>query len=115
VRLESSARFIGWDVISLGRPLSGDRYDEGRLDQRVEITIDGAHRLLERTRWSARDPMRERPWGLGGHEVLGTLWAYPADAALLARTRQRIAAAVASRKRQPSLHGDATLPGTLHA
>ena len=37
VELAGDARFIGWDVIQLGRTASGERFASGRLRQTVEI------------------------------------------------------------------------------
>ena len=37
VELAPGARFIGWEQLSLGRPLSGDRYATGTLEQHTRI------------------------------------------------------------------------------
>ena len=42
VELARDARFIGWDVICLGRTASGERYASGRLRQSLELVRDGA-------------------------------------------------------------------------
>src|SRR5690606_35058156 len=73
VRLASDARFVGWEMTTIGRRLAGDDYRSGRLDQRTEILVDGAPRLLERMRFESGDPIFERAWGLRGHDVLGSL------------------------------------------
>jgi urease accessory protein len=90
ISVASSSRFIGWEMTSLGRALSGDRYTSGRLDQRTEISVDGELRLIERTRFDAGDPILARAWGLAGRAVFGTLYAYPADASQLALARERL-------------------------
>ncbi|MEE2778281.1 MAG: urease accessory protein UreD [Acidobacteriota bacterium] len=82
VDLHSSARFIGWDVVVRGRPLSGDHYDSGTLDQRFELNREGAPLLHERLHFTAGDPLLGHRWGLGGQPVTGLLVAYPADSAL---------------------------------
>lgn len=90
VRLAAGARFVGWEMTALGRPASGDRYATGRLDQRTRILVDGDPILLERTTFDAGDPVLESAWGLGGHTVLGTLYAYPADSRALTAARERL-------------------------
>ena len=83
-------------MTALGRPLSGDRYATGSLEQRTHIRLDGAPLLLERLRWQATDELLSAPWGLAGFDVLGALYAYPCDTALLARARELLGAAVPS-------------------
>lgn len=90
IALAANARFIGWEMISLGRPLSGDLYRSGRLDQRTRIAVDGLPILLERTVFEAGAAVLERDWGFGGRTVLGTLYAYPADARALDAARGRL-------------------------
>lgn len=79
VDLHRSARFIGWDILALGRSLSGDHYDSGALDQRFELNREGTPLLRERLSLKASDPLTSRQWGLQGHSVTGMLVAYPAD------------------------------------
>ena len=54
IQLAESARFMGWELLSLGRPLSGDRYRTGDLRQRTLIRVDNAPRLIERQDWRSR-------------------------------------------------------------
>ncbi len=96
VHLHGGSTFIGWEMTALGRPLSGDRYASGSLEQRTQIRLDGAPLLLERLRWQATDELLRAPWGLAGFDVLGALYAYPCDTALLARARELLGAAVPS-------------------
>jgi urease accessory protein len=92
VRLHSTARFIGWEMTSLGRPMSGDTYATGALEQRMRIYVDDEPRVHERTQWRAGDPILTTQWGLAGFGVWGALYAYPADAAVLALAREHLCA-----------------------
>ena len=49
VDLAGDARFIGWDVITLGRTESHESFSAGTLRQRVELSRDGALIWCERT------------------------------------------------------------------
>ena len=93
IRLAGAARFMGWEVLSLGRPRSGDRYDDGDLRARTVIEVDGASRLIERHAWRAGDAMLAEPWGLGGKRVVAACHVYPACAGLLCAARELIATA----------------------
>jgi urease accessory protein len=69
--LAPGAEMIGWDVLALGLPASGEAFDRGRYVQEIELpgvwlergTIAGADRLL-----------LDSPLGLAGHRVMATLW-----------------------------------------
>jgi urease accessory protein len=71
VHLAPGAAVLGWDLICLGLPASGQAFDRGVLHQRLEVlpgwlecaTIDAAdQRLLQ------------SPLGLAGRSVIGTAW-----------------------------------------
>jgi urease accessory protein len=96
VELEPGARFIGWEQTSLGRPLSGDHYATGSLDQRTRIGVAGEAQLIERLRFDARDRLLQATWGLATFGAYGALYAYPADDRLLAHVRERLGAGTPS-------------------
>lgn len=88
IHLDDGARFVGWDVTSLGRPRSGDTYRSGELDQRTTLHVQGVPCLIEHQRWHAgEDGLRAR-WGLAGATTLGALYAYPAGTDALTRARR---------------------------
>ncbi len=93
VQLADSARFMGWELLSLGRPLSGDRYRTGELRQRTLIQVANAPRLIERQDWDAGDALLQEAWGLGGRSVLAAFYIYPAGTELLEQARHCTAAA----------------------
>jgi len=69
--LAPRAEMIGWDVLALGLPASGELFDEGRYTQQIELpgvwlergTVDGQDRQL-----------LDSPLGFAGHSVLATMW-----------------------------------------
>lgn len=69
--LSTGAEMIGWDVLALGLPASGEAFDHGRYTQQIELPgvwlergiIDGADtRLLD------------SPLGWAGERTMATLW-----------------------------------------
>jgi len=69
--LAAGAQMIGWDLLALGLPASGEAFDSGCFTQRIELpgvwlergVIDGSDtRLLD------------SPLGWAGHRVMATLW-----------------------------------------
>lgn len=93
IDLEPGARFVGWETLCLGRPLSGDHYAAGTLEQHTALTIGGEPLLLDTLRWRAGDALLGADWGLAGFEVCGAHYAHPADAQLLALVRELLGAA----------------------
>jgi urease accessory protein len=69
--LAPGAQMIGWDMLALGLPASGEAFDRGRYEQHIELpgvwlergVIDGEDRRL-----------LDSPLGWDGHRAMGTLW-----------------------------------------
>lgn len=78
VDLALGGQFIGWEILCLGRPDSGERY-AGRLGMALELWQDGAPLWLERARYDGT-ALLDAPFGLRGHCVSGTLLATPVTA-----------------------------------
>ncbi|WP_372720801.1 urease accessory protein UreD [Immundisolibacter sp.] len=75
VNLAPGGSFIGWEILCLGRPDSGERYD-GTLGTALELWQDGAPMWLERARYDGQ-VLLDAPFGLRGQCVSGTLLATP--------------------------------------
>ena len=110
VELARGARFVGWEQLSLGRPLSGDRYAAGWLEQRTRISVAGEPLLIDTLRWRAGGRLLEAEWGLAGFGVCGALHVFPGDARLLAPIREVLGAVTPS---YDELRCAATLLGEL--
>ena len=110
VELARGARFVGWEQISLGRPLSGDPYAAGWLEQRTRISVAAEPLLIDTLRWRAGDRLLGAEWGLAGFGVCGALHVFPADARLLAPIREVLSAVAPSYN---ELRSGATLLGEL--
>lgn len=76
VELAASARFIGWEILSLGRPASAEGFDYGAVDLNWQIRCEQRPLLIERLRLDA-EAFRAR-WGLQGFSACGTFFAKPA-------------------------------------
>ncbi len=94
--LADGAETIGWDLLALGLPASGEAFDDGRYAQQIELP--GA--WLERAVIDGRDRrLLDSPLGWAGHRLLGTMWfgagtplAAPRRDALLDTAREAIGA-----------------------
>jgi urease accessory protein len=75
IELFDDARFLGWDVVCLGRTAAGERFDHGALRQRLTLTRDGMPVFVERAVLNGGAPLLASPVGLHGNPVFGTLLA----------------------------------------
>ncbi len=92
VTLEPGARFIGWELYCLGRPAADERFEAGSCRQRFEIWREAMPLLIERTRIEGGDALLQRPFGLMGRTVIGTLATVPADRTMLDAVRGAVTA-----------------------
>ncbi|KQY11534.1 urease accessory protein UreD [Rhizobium sp. Root482] len=87
VTLAADAAYIGWDLVSLGRPAIGERFLTGRLRQRVEIFREGEPIWFERMALSGAAGALDMSFALAGRPIVGTMvYAGPA----LENTTERI-------------------------
>ena len=91
ITLASGARFIGWEVLCLGRPAAGERFDAGACRQRLELWCEDRPLLIERSTIAGGSELLRAPWGFGGRTVSGIFLATPADPTMLATVREAMA------------------------
>ncbi|MEI7052827.1 urease accessory protein UreD [Pseudomonas koreensis] len=88
IELEGDARLFYWDVVALGRPASGERFDLGHFQAHLDIRRDGRLLWHERQRITGNDGLLDSPIGLDGNPVFATLLVSgEIDAELLERCR----------------------------
>lgn len=73
VSLASDATYVGWDFLCLGRPAAGERFETGRLSQRVEIRRDGKPIWFERLDLHGSSPLMGAAFALAGQPTWGTM------------------------------------------
>lgn len=92
VELGEGARYIGWDVLCLGRTGSGERFTRGEVRLQTEVLREGKLLWTERGRIAGDGPLLRSPAGLGGRTVFGTLLAASpsVDAIALSTLREKM-------------------------
>ncbi|MFK0095126.1 urease accessory protein UreD [Pseudomonas sp. NPDC090592] len=80
--LEPGARLLAWETLCMGRPVMNERFEQGALDSRLHIELPDEVGLHERLRIAGG-----RLDKLGGHPLLATFCAAPADQAVLEQVR----------------------------
>ncbi len=73
VRLAADARYIGWEILCLGRAGSGERFARGQCVARVAVLRDGKPLWMERAGIAAGGLLMRSAAGWGGSTVCGTL------------------------------------------
>jgi urease accessory protein len=111
IALAAEARFIGMEVLCLGRRASGESFAAGELRLENRVERDGRPIWLERGRLAGGDPLLASPAGLAGFSVSGSLLAAAPGLApaLTAACREIVPAECDAR------HGVSQLPDILVA
>ena len=91
VELAADARFIGWEMLCLGRPACAERFDHGGLLQCFELWRDGRPLWLERARFHGGGAALDAAWGMRMRPLTATLVATIEDPQLPARVRAAMA------------------------
>lgn len=87
VELSNRARFIGWEIVCLGRRGAGEGFERGALRQQLEIRRDGAPLFIECGCYDQTTAVLAAPWGLAGQAVSGSLLCVCEDAGLIELVR----------------------------
>lgn len=73
LRLAADARYIGWEILCLGRTGSGERFERGACMLRTLIERDNRPLWLERGRIDGASDLLRSPAGFAAQPVGGTL------------------------------------------
>jgi urease accessory protein len=76
--LLGDARFIGWELLCLGRPAANQSFCDGFFRPSLELWREGVPLLFERAQLYGKSATLSAPWGLAARAVWGTLLAFPA-------------------------------------
>ncbi|MBI5461051.1 MAG: urease accessory protein UreD, partial [Gammaproteobacteria bacterium] len=91
VELHDGSRFIGWEMLCLGRPACAETFAHGQLLQRFELWRDGSPLWLERSRFDGGAATLNANWGMQAKPLIATLVATGNAPALVERVRAAIA------------------------
>jgi urease accessory protein len=75
VQLASAARYIGWDVVCLGRTGSGEHFSRGTLRLQTRIAREESLLWMERGVIEGGSALMRSPVGLGAKTVFGSMLA----------------------------------------
>jgi urease accessory protein len=91
IHLKNGGRFVGWEVVCLGRTGSDERFDKGAIRLLTSVARDGRQLFFERGRIEGGGSLMRSAAGLGGRTVFGTLVAAAEiEADLVSECRMRV-------------------------
>ncbi len=112
VQLAADSRYLGWEILCLGRRASGERFAHGHLGLHTRLERNGSPLWLERGTIAGNDPMLDSLTGWAGNSVCGTLLATLPPALEPAPLREACRALAPA---DGAEHGLTALPGLLVA
>jgi urease accessory protein len=92
IRLGAAARYIGWEIVCLGRTGSGERFSRGKLRLHTRIVKDQRPIWVERGEIEGGGALMRSPIGLHDRSVFGTFVATGVPSELLAECRKIVPA-----------------------
>jgi len=90
LNLSAGARYIGWEIVCLGRPASNEQYRQGETIFRNQVWRDQQALLVERLHLPGGDPMLTANWGMQSQPVFATMLATPVTTAQTGHIRETI-------------------------
>jgi urease accessory protein len=73
VQLAPEGRFLGWEILCLGRPEADEGFERGSVMQAFELWRHGRPLLWERGRYEGGGEILQAGWGLKGQPVLAVM------------------------------------------
>lgn len=73
IALRGRARYLGWEILCLGRTASGEQFGTGRVQAHTRLEHDGTLLWHERSVLTGGDALLQSPLGLQGRTVSATL------------------------------------------
>jgi len=87
IDLTSQANFAGWEIVCLGRPASGELFNDGYCRQAFEIWRAEKPLLIERVALTGGSELLNAKWGMAGYSVMGLMVVVSANKAMLELAR----------------------------
>lgn len=88
IHLKQNARFIGWEILALGRPASNETFNAGEVNLNWQIFHNNQLMYLEKMHIDVKAFMAN--WGLNKLSTCATLFAFPATSIQLDKVRKLI-------------------------
>ena len=91
ITLKQDSHFIGWEIICLGRPASGESFSDGFCRQSFELWRENSPLLIERTKFEGGSNVLNAAWGMASYTSVGIMVVTNANKETLSLARQVMA------------------------
>lgn len=116
IRLDANSRYLGWEILCLGRRAAGERFAGGQIGLHTRIERCGQPLWLERGQFSGGDRLLHSRAGWAGATACGTLLAtLPTVEAASLDVAALLAACRLIHPADSAEHGVSALPGLIVA
>ena len=75
INLSSGAMFCGWEINCLGRPAAGEKYQQGKIVQKINLYRENRPLFCERNEISGGSELLKSACGFNSSSVFGTMLA----------------------------------------
>lgn len=86
----SNNKLIAWDIVGLGRPASGEGFDNGILAQSLELTIEGSLVFVDRLNVDGKTLLLRSRAGLDGCMLSATALFYCNDIKVMQKLKESL-------------------------
>lgn len=69
----ADATYVGWDFLSLGRPAAGERFANGSVQQRIEVSLGGRPIWFERLSLQGDSALGRASFAFSNRPIVGTM------------------------------------------
>ncbi len=79
IELSNDSKFLGWEIVSFGRPACKEEFTQGLFKQNYELWIGDDPILIDRVSIQNRSEVFNGLWGLQGQPVMGLMTVVNSD------------------------------------
>ena len=90
INLQQDSKFIGWEIICLGRAASSEKFITGNLQQKFQLSINNKPVFIERALFQGKSELLSAPWGLANQPTVGTMIVAPGNRQLVQEIRETV-------------------------
>lgn len=79
IHLDTTASFIGWDMLVIGRQARSEKFQDGAYQSRFLLYRGNKLLVADRLKFVGKDRWLSSSLGMHGRAVMGSLWAVPPE------------------------------------
>ncbi|MFV2058003.1 MAG: urease accessory protein UreD, partial [Thiohalomonadales bacterium] len=77
IDLHPESKLVAWEILCLGRPAAGELFQQGNINQRLELFIQQQRCFTDHLMIHGGSESLHAAWGLAGFPIVATMIIYP--------------------------------------